>query len=606
MAGLIQDIKLFGEDIPWFQGLREKGMEAFRRQGVPTAKTEAWKYTKPRDLNADDFVMNDSAFLAEFEGAHEEEHSGCCHHHGENCHCHEEGCRCGEEIDVRVDLPFDGYQLHFLNGRFVPVYPVLPRGVEIMTLMEAVVTQEAKPYLGHLVDLEHYPFAALNTAYMEEGVYIRIDRNVKLDKPVILVNHTEAGAENLFYNLRNLIVVESGAKAELIEWYNYTGAEKSRYFANVVNEIFVERGAELRHYKMQDEAFKANHVALNMARVRSGGFYDAFCLQRGANIGRNETKVLLKEEQAAAEVNAAYIMHGWATLDTTTDIEHLAPETFSHQLVRGVVGGDAKGVFQGDLGRSWFNSTEVIDDLIKRFPATFELITLSLIFALFMGLFFALVSARRPKGIVAGISRVYGLLAGAFADFWLGLMLIYIFYTVMQIAVSPVGRIDLIFSPPPFVTGMYILDSIIAGDWVLLKNSIAHLALPVLTLGFIQGASIMKMTLATMNETLESDFIFHARLLGISERKVMSYAFRNSASAIVMNIGNIYSYLLGGAVLVETVFSWGGLGQYVVAALENKDYNCIQGYMLVATIFSMLVYLIIDVIQMMADPRIKY
>ena len=266
----------------------------------------------------------------------------------------------------------------------------------------------------------------------------------------------------------------------------------------------------------------------------------------------------------------------------------------------------AKGVFQGDLGRSWFNSTEVIDDLIKRFPATFELITLSLIFALFMGLFFALVSARRPKGIVAGISRVYGLLAGAFADFWLGLMLIYIFYTVMQIAVSPVGRIDLIFSPPPFVTGMYILDSIIAGDWVLLKNSIAHLALPVLTLGFIQGASIMKMTLATMNETLESDFIFHARLLGISERKVMSYAFRNSASAIVMNIGNIYSYLLGGAVLVETVFSWGGLGQYVVAALENKDYNCIQGYMLVATIFSMLVYLIIDVIQMMADPRIKY
>ena len=86
-----------------------------------------------------------------------------------------------------------------------------------------------------------------------------------------------------------------------------------------------------------------------MVRVRSGGFYDAFCLQRGANIGRNETKVLLKEEQASAEVNAAYVMHGWATLDTTTDIEHLAPETFSHQLVKGVVGGDAKGVFQGKI-----------------------------------------------------------------------------------------------------------------------------------------------------------------------------------------------------------------------------------------------------------------
>ena len=115
----------------------------------------------------------------------------------------------------------------------------------------------------------------------------------------------------------------------------------------------------------------------------------------------------------------------------------------------------------------------------------------------------------------------------------------------------------------------------------------------------------MKMTLATMNENLESDYIFHARLLGISERKIMGYALRNSASAIAMNVGNIYSYLLGGAVLVETVFSWGGLGQYVVTALENKDYNCIQGYMIVATVFSMLVYLIIDIIQMKVDPRIK-
>ena len=163
MAGLIQNVKLFGEDIPWFQGLRDKGLEAFRRQGVPTAKTEAWKYTKPRDLNADDFVMNESNFLAELSetaAAGADAQCGKNHHcnghdchcrRGEDCasgcHCHEEGCRCGEEIDVHVDLPFDGYQLHFLNGQFIPVYPVLPRGIEIMTLMEAVVAQEAKPYL---------------------------------------------------------------------------------------------------------------------------------------------------------------------------------------------------------------------------------------------------------------------------------------------------------------------------------------------------------------------------------------------------------------------------------------------------------------------------
>lgn len=265
----------------------------------------------------------------------------------------------------------------------------------------------------------------------------------------------------------------------------------------------------------------------------------------------------------------------------------------------------AKGILHGDLGTSWFNSTNVTDDLIKRLPATLELITLSLLVALFVGLFFAIISARKPKGIIAKISSVYGLLAGAFADFWLGLMFIFFFYTTWRIAASPVGRIDLVYSAPPHVTGMYLLDSVIAGNWELFLNSLSHLALPVLTLGLVQGASVMKMTLATMNENLESDYIFHARLLGISERKIMGYALRNSASAIAMNVGNIYSYLLGGAVLVETVFSWGGLGQYVVTALENKDYNCIQGYMIVATVFSMLVYLIIDIIQMKVDPRIK-
>lgn len=380
MAGLIQDIKLFGRDIPWFQGLREKGLSAFKTQGVPTAKTEAWKYTKPRDLNADDFVMNGSNFVAELEElsnfdadeqtTHDHHCNGHdCHcHHGESCasgsscqcsceeghaNCNVEGggCHCQheEEIDIHIDLPFEAYQVHFLNGQFIPIHPVLPRGVEIMTLMEAVVNQDAKPWLGKLIDLEHYPFAALNTAYMEEGLFINIAKGVKLTKPIIFVNHTSVGAENLFYNIRNLIVVESEAEAEFVEYYNYSGAEKSHYFANIVNEIYVERDAKFKHYKMQEEAFKANHITLNMVRVKGKGLYDAFCLQRGANIGRNETKVQLKEEQAKAEVNAAYLMHGWATIDTTTDIEHLAPYTFSHQLVKGVVGGDSKGVFQGKI-----------------------------------------------------------------------------------------------------------------------------------------------------------------------------------------------------------------------------------------------------------------
>lgn len=372
MAGLIQDIKLFGEYIPMLQSLREQGLTAFKKQEVPTAKTEEWKYTKPRDLNADDFVIEPSNFLEEMRveadetcGCHHEDCSceeGCeytCHCHQEECEC-EEACHCNGECHcedhrdeaisaIAASIPFEAYQIHFVNGKFIPIHPALPKGAEIITLMEAVLIEEAKPYLGKLIDLDQYPFAALNTAYMEEGLFIHIDKDIKLDKPLVIINHTEAGSQNLFYNLRNLVVLEKGAEAELLEWYCYSGAQKSRYFANIVNEIFLNSGAKLNHYKLQNEAFKANHIALSVVKQKSDSHYNSFCLQKGSNIGRNETKVLLNAENARCNVNAAYLMSGWATLDTTTNIEHLSPFTFSDQLVKGVVGGDAKGVFQGKI-----------------------------------------------------------------------------------------------------------------------------------------------------------------------------------------------------------------------------------------------------------------
>lgn len=333
MGGLLQNIKLPGENIPWLESLREKGREAFAAQGLPTAKTEAWKYTRPRDLQVDDFVMETE------EPGEEHKTCGC----GGECCCH-------EAENQPVSLPFTGYEIHFANGRLQHGHLQLPRGVTVMPLMDAVLyDEEIKNYLGKSVDIEHYPFAALNTAYLAEGLFIRVSKDVALDWPLVVFNHTHSCHDNLFYNVRNIIVLENGASAGLVEFYGYSGAEKSRYFANVVNEIYLGRNASLRHYKFQNEAFKAVHVSLSQVKVKSGGTYDSFCLQRGANLARNETKVLLTEENARADVNAAYIMHGWATLDTTTDIEHLSPDTCSDQLVKGIVGGDAKGVFQGKI-----------------------------------------------------------------------------------------------------------------------------------------------------------------------------------------------------------------------------------------------------------------
>lgn len=316
MGGLVQQKKLIANEISWLRELREAGLSAFEKVGVPIPKSEYWKYTKPRDLNADDFVMETSQIV---------------------------------NLELR-EPELLAYKIYFVNGVFCPQKSDLPSGVEVVPLIEAIMLNgETRRYLGKLVELDKNPFAALNSAYINEGVFIKIEKNVNLKKPLMIVNHSQVGAENLFYNLRNLIILEEGSSAEFVEVYTYSGELKSRYFANIVNEIFVGRNSTLNHYKLQDEAFKANHVAYNIAEVKSGGSYNNFCLQKGANIGRNEVKVLLKEEQARTNINAAYIMSGWATIDNTTDVEHQACYTYSNQLVKGVVDGDSKGVFQGKI-----------------------------------------------------------------------------------------------------------------------------------------------------------------------------------------------------------------------------------------------------------------
>ncbi len=331
MAGLLQNKTMEGQNIVWLEALRQQGREMFIANGLPTPKTEAWKYTKLRALAVDDFVLPLGS----------ETKCTCdCHQHNHECSC---GCN-------HCDLPFDAYIFRFYNGVFQPPHPQLPTGVEVLTLLEAVqLYDEAKSKLNKLVDINRYPFAALNTAYLEEGLFILISKNTKLDKPILLDVKTNPCDNNLFYNLHNLIVVENGAQAEIIENYHYHGVEKSRYFVNIVNEFYIGRDAKLSHYKLQQDAFKSCHIALNVAQVKARGYYENLCVQKGADIGRNEVVVKLIEPEASAQVDAAYKMSGWATLDTTTDIQHLSPHTQSDQLVKGVVDGDAKGVFQGRI-----------------------------------------------------------------------------------------------------------------------------------------------------------------------------------------------------------------------------------------------------------------
>ena len=319
MTTFVKHTDLIGSSIPWLKNFRDKGEEAFEKTGIPLPKTEAWKYTKPVRFFDEDFNYNPHG-SADF-----------------------------DKTSLPA-LPFEAYLIVFENGVLQRIDDTLPQEVTALPLIEALMLQKEAPVrLGKTFDMMKHPFAALNTAYLNEGLYLEIPQGFVLDKPLVLLYHVSAEDGRAMYNLRNFIHADEASQAHIIEYFCYDGAVKSCYFTNIVNEILIEPEAYLTHNKIQTEAFKAAHIALNSVKVFEGGNYKSFCLQTGADMARNETKVILAEEGASTQVDAAYMMNGWATLDTTTDIEHLVPNTTSNQLVKGVVGGQAKGVFQGKI-----------------------------------------------------------------------------------------------------------------------------------------------------------------------------------------------------------------------------------------------------------------
>jgi ABC-type dipeptide/oligopeptide/nickel transport system permease component len=264
-----------------------------------------------------------------------------------------------------------------------------------------------------------------------------------------------------------------------------------------------------------------------------------------------------------------------------------------------------QNLLQGDLGTSWQTTRPVLEDLILRFPATLELVTLSLSLAILVGVSLGVFAARRPNGWVARVADFYGLSAGAIPDFWFALVLIFIFYTLLGWAPAPLGRMDMIVFPPPQVTGAYTIDSLIAGDFQAFRSALSHLVLPVLTLGLLNAGPILKMTQATMERMLESDFSRYEVLSGVPQRLVVRHALRNALPSIVTIISVLYGFLIGGAVLVEIVFSWGGAGQYAVQGVLNSDIYPVLGFVLFSAIFSLIVYIVVDLIYALLDPRIS-
>lgn len=277
--------------------------------------------------------------------------------------------------------------------------------------------------------------------------------------------------------------------------------------------------------------------------------------------------------------------------------------TYWEQFVRYI-----KNILHGDMGNSWVTGNPVIEDIKQRLPATLQLIILALVLVLIIMVPIALASMNSSKSLgskVAGkVLTGYGMAAGAFPDFWLALILVFVFYAKLNWVPSPVGQAALLVGLPTTVTGFSIIDAIVTGNWQSLGTVLGHMILPVFTLAFVYGGGIVKIAVTSASEHQKSNFVNYARICGMNNKIVNKYVKKASRPSISTMTAVVFGFLIGGAVLIEQVFSWGGFGQYAVSAIINSDFNAIQGVVLVAAVLNLIAYIIVDIVCMLVDPRI--
>jgi peptide/nickel transport system permease protein len=194
----------------------------------------------------------------------------------------------------------------------------------------------------------------------------------------------------------------------------------------------------------------------------------------------------------------------------------------------------------------------------------------------------------------------------AIPQFWLGLMLLSLFYSDLHVLPGPIGRLDSGVDPPPHLTGMYLIDATLTGHWALLWMTVRHLVLPVFVLACGVFAPVARITRAAMVEALGSDFVVAARAAGFPERTVRwRYALKSALLPVITMGANGIAFALTGTVLVENVFGWPGVGQYALTAVQQSDFPALQGFVLYASIVYVLLYLLADLAYVIADPRLR-
>jgi ABC-type dipeptide/oligopeptide/nickel transport system permease component len=259
-----------------------------------------------------------------------------------------------------------------------------------------------------------------------------------------------------------------------------------------------------------------------------------------------------------------------------------------------------------NLGTSLTTGQPVLTELKNRLPASAELTLFGLILSILIAVPLGILAAVKQGSWIDHTCRVVATAGVSLPVFFTGLLLVYVLYFLLGWSPAPLGRLDVFFSPPPQVTGFYLIDSLLNRDLATFRVALSQLLLPGLTLCIFSLAPIARMTRASMLAVLASDFVRTARASGLDTRTViLTYAFRNAMLPVVTTLGMVFSFLLGANVLVEKVFAWPGIGSYAVEALISSDFAPVQGFVLTMAILYVVLNLIIDVLYGVIDPRVR-
>lgn len=262
-------------------------------------------------------------------------------------------------------------------------------------------------------------------------------------------------------------------------------------------------------------------------------------------------------------------------------------------------------VLGGEFGRSWLSGESVLDEILHRVPATLEL----MLYAIVLGVMIAV-----PTGVAAAFARnsaedrtVRGaaVLGEAMPPFFLALLLLLVFFRWLDIAPAPSGRISIVLTPPPTITGSYFIDAFLMQDSIAARSALAQLVLPVITLALIVAASLTLLVRSAMLAQMEAPHFVYARAQGMSREMLTLIALRGALPAVGAELAAQAAALLGATALVEYVFSWGGVGQYGLDAMVKADFAAVQGFILASAAFAVTVHGLHALVRRLSRIRIR-